>query len=503
MLFAEVAATSAAVAATSGRKAKIELLAATLRGFSPEEAEPGAAFLAGELRQRSTGVGWASLQDLPPAAEVATLTVGQVAATVDRLAAISGTGSQARRKEEAHRLFAAATEPEQRLLRGLFTGEVRQGALAGILTDAVGQAAEVPSALVRRALLLSGDLAIVAAAALRGGAQALDEFTLSVGRPLAPMLAQAASSVDEALAITGVPAMADVKLDGVRIQVHRSGDQVAIFSRSLDDLTSRLPEIVAAVRSLPARDLVLDGEALALDEAGRPHPFQITASRAATRSGAPGGLVASFFDLLHADGEDFLDEPGHRRWAALAGIVPPDQLIGRRTVTSIEEANAAFDAAIAAGHEGLVIKAVDAPYDVGRRGGAWVKVKPRHTLDLVVLAVEWGSGRRKGWLSNIHLGARDPATGELVMLGKTFKGMTDEMLEWQTTELLAREVSRDGHIVYVRPELVVEIAFNDVQHSPHYPGGVALRFARVKGYRPDKKAADADTIDAVRAFLPR
>jgi len=497
VLFAEVAATSAAVAATSGRKAKIELLAATLRGFSPEEAEPGAAFLAGELRQRSTGVGWASLQDLPPAAEVASLTVGQVAATVDRLAAISGTGSQARRKEEAHRLFAAATEPEQRLLRGLFTGEVRQGALAGILTDAVGQAAEVPSALVRRALLLSGDLAIVAAAALRGGAQALDEFSLSVGRPLAPMLAQAASSVDEALAITGVPAMADVKLDGVRIQVHRSGDQVAIFSRSLDDLTSRLPEIVAAVRSLPARDLVLDGEALALDEAGRPHPFQITASRAATRSGAPGGLVASFFDLLHADGEDFLDEPGHRRWAALAGIVPPDQLIGRQTVTSIEEANAAFDAAIAAGHEGLVIKAVDAPYDVGRRGGAWVKVKPRHTLDLVVLAVEWGHGRRQGLLSNLHLGARDPRTGGFVMLGKTFKGLTDETLRWQTKRFLELAVDHGDWVVTVRPEQVVEVAFDGVQSSPRYPGGVALRFARVIRHRDDKRAEDADTIDEV------
>jgi DNA ligase-1 len=498
VLFVEVAATSAAVAATSSRKAKIELLAATLRGFSPAEAEPGAAFLAGELRQRQTGVGWRSVMELPPPAETASLTVTEVADTVDRLAGISGAGSQARRRDEVHRLFARATDAEQRLLRGLFTGEVRQGALAGVLTDAIAKAAGLDVAQVRRALLLSGDLAVVAAHALTGGAAALGEFALQVGRPLSPMLAQSAPDVQEALSITGTPAMADVKLDGVRIQVHRSGDDVAVFSRSLDDLTGRLPGIVDMVRSLPSRELVLDGEALGLDIAGRPQPFQVTASLAATRSRAGGGgLLPYFFDLLHLDGEPLLDAPGHRRWAALAEAVPPELLVGRTPVSSVEEARSAFDAAVGAGHEGLVLKAVDAAYDVGRRGGAWVKVKPRHTLDLVVLAVEWGNGRRKGWLSNLHLGARDPRTGGFVMLGKTFKGLTDEMLKWQTERFLELAVDRGDWVVTVRPEQVVEIAFDGVQTSPRYPGGVALRFARVLRYRDDKSAAEADTIDEV------
>jgi DNA ligase-1 len=496
VLFAEVAATSAAVTATSGRKAKIELLAATLRGLTSQEAEPGAAFLAGELRQRA-GVGWASLQQVPPPAETPTVTVAEVAGTIDRLATISGAGSQTRRREELHGLLARATAPEQRLLRGLFTGEVRQGALAGILADAVARAAEVDASLVRRALLLSGDLAVVAAAALNGGHAALLGFTLQIGRPLAPMLAQAAAGVEEALTITGAPAMADVKLDGIRIQVHRSGDDVAVFSRSLDDITARLPEIVDRVRRLPGRDLVLDGEALALDDLGRPQPFQITASLAATRNGVPSGLTAYFFDLLHLDGADLLDEAGYRRWAALSEIVPAPMLIGRQTVTSTEEARVAFDTAIAAGHEGLVVKAVDAPYDVGRRGGAWIKVKPRHTLDLVVLAVEWGHGRREGLLSNLHLGARDPHTGGFVMLGKTFKGLTDETLRWQTRRFLDLAVDRDDFMVTVRPEQVVEVAFDGVQTSPRYPGGVALRFARVIRYRDDKTPAEADTIDEV------
>jgi DNA ligase-1 len=380
----------------------------------------------------------------------------------------------------------------------VFTGEVRQGALAGILADAVAKAAGVDPALVRRSLLLSGDLAVVAAAALTGGSAALAAFALQVGRPLAPMLAQAAPDVADGLAITGTPAMADVKLDGVRIQVHRSGDDVAVFSRSLDDLTGRLPEIVEAVRALPGRDLVLDGEALAFDKAGRPQPFQITASLAATRTMATArGLTAYYFDLLHVDGEDLLDAPGHRRWAALGELVPPELLIGRTLVMSVDDAREAFDAAVKAGHEGLVLKSVEAPYDVGRRGGAWVKVKPRHTLDLVVLAVEWGHGRRQGVLSNIHLGARDPRTGGFVMLGKTFKGLTDEMLRWQTERFLELAVDRGDWVVTVRPEQVVEVAFDGVQTSPRYPGGVALRFARVLRYRDDKRAEEADTIDDV------
>jgi ATP-dependent DNA ligase I len=383
-------------------------------------------------------------------------------------------------------------------------------------------------AAVRRALLLAGDLTAVAVAALTGGATALAAFALQVGRPLAPMLAQSASSVEEALATTGVPAVVDVKLDGIRVQVHRSGDQVAVFTRSLDEITPRVPGVVAAVRALPARQIVLDGEAIALDHTGRPRPFQETSSRAATRgarravatevaagsgptqpaqvSPAPESLDAGaaltpyFFDLLHLDGTDLLDAPGRDRWAALADALPDTLLVGRTVADRVDGAAQAFAAAVDAGHEGVVVKSPDAPYDVGRRGGAWVKVKPRHTLDLVVLAVEWGHGRRQGWLSNLHLGARDPATGGFVMLGKTFKGLTDETLRWQTERFLDLAVARGDWLVKVHPVQVVEVAFDGVQSSPRYPGGVALRFARVVRYRHDKTAAEADTIDTVRAI---
>jgi DNA ligase-1 len=546
MLFEELAATSAAVAATSGRRAKVELLATALRGLGPGEIAPGAAYLAGELRQRQTGVGWATLRDMPPPAPVATLTVAAVDAAIAAFSAVSGAGSQARRRELVGALFAAATADEQRMLFGLFSGELRQGAQAGLLVDAIARAATVEVATVRRALLLAGDLKAVAVAALTGGAPALAEFALQVGRPLAPMLAQSASTVDEALAITGAPAVVDVKLDGIRVQVHRSGDEVAVFTRSLDEITPRVPEVVAAVRALPVRDIVLDGEAIALDVAGRPRPFQETSSRAATRgarrtvaaelaaepagdpgdgsggsaaggegadgsgSGAAGAEVAAggggavltpyFFDLLHLDGENLLDAPGQDRWATLAKAVPSGLLVGRGVVDSVSDAERAFAAALDSGHEGIVVKSLTAPYDVGRRGGAWVKVKPRHTLDLVVLAVEWGHGRRKGWLSNLHLGARDPATGGFVMLGKTFKGLTDELLRWQTERFQELATERGDWVVTVRPEQVVEIAFDGVQTSPRYPGGVALRFARVVRYRHDKSAAEADTIEMVRAI---
>ncbi|MCW3815658.1 ATP-dependent DNA ligase [Micromonospora sp. DR5-3] len=520
MRFLDLAATSAAVGATSGRRAKVELLAAALRSLDPAEVPAGAGYLAGELRQRQTGVGWASLRDLPPPAAEPALTVAAVDAAVDEIAAVRGPGSQARRRELLGRLFATATADEQRLLVGLFSGELRQGAQAGLLADAVARAAEVPLAAVRRALLLAGDLREVAVAALSGGAAALAAFGLQVGRPLAPMLAQSAPTVDEALAATGTPAVVDVKLDGIRIQVHRSGQDIAVFTRSLDDITGRLPEVVAAVRALPARELVLDGEAIGLDAAGRPLPFQETSSRAARRTTpsttggtavAPAVLAAAertgqavltpyFFDLLHLDGTDLIDLPGRERWAALAGAVDPSLLVGRMEVDGPEQAGAAFAAAVDAGQEGVVVKDPDAPYDAGRRGSAWVKVKPRHTLDLVVLAVEWGSGRRQGWLSNLHLGARDPRTGEFVMLGKTFKGLSDELLRWQTERFLGLAVEKGDWVVRVRPEQVVEIAFDGVQTSSRYPGGVALRFARVVRYRDDKSAAEADTIDAVRAI---
>jgi DNA ligase 1 len=504
VLFAELAATSVAVTATSGRRAKVELLATALRGLAatgdPGEIEAGAAYLAGEMRQRQIGVGYASLRDLPPPHEIATLSVIEVDARLAELATVAGSGSQARRRALVAGLFAAATTDEQRLLVGIISGEVRQGAQAGLLADAIASAGTVESAAVRRALLLSGDLKKVAVAALTGGEKELGLFRLTVGRGLAPMLAQAASGIDEALAATGVPASVDAKLDGIRVQVHRDGDDVVVFSRSLDDITARVPEIVAVTRALPVRTAVLDGEALALDAAGRPRPFQETAGRAARQTS--GSLNPFFFDALHLDGTDLVDEPGSVRWAALDAIVPEEARVARTLVESQTQAEEAYLAALAHGQEGVVIKALRSPYDVGRRGSAWVKVKPRHTLDLVILAAEWGHGRRRGWLSNLHLGARDPGGG-FVMLGKTFKGMTDAMLEWQTKKLLELEVARDGITVYVRPELVVEVAFNEVQASTQYPGGVALRFARIKRYRTDKNASEADTIAAVRDIYRR
>ena len=523
MLLADVVATSAAVSETRSRRAKVALLAACLRqagrdgsgagadssagsglivaSGEADDVVPTVAYLSGELRQRQIGVGWASLRDLPPPAEAPTLTVAQVDAALERIGQTRGPGSVAERKRLLGALFARATAAEQEYLVRLLLGEVRQGALAGLVTDAVAEAFDVPISEVRRALLLSGSLQSVAAAAHKGGAAALRQFRLQVGRPLAPMLAQTAATIDEAISKIK-PAAVDFKLDGVRIQVHRDGDDVAIYTRSLDDITSRLPEVVETVRAIPARTLVLDGEAIALDADGRPAPFQVTASRVGRR-GDPAVLrtvtpVSSFFfDLLHLDDEDLLDAPAHRRWTVLAHAVDPDVLIPRTVASTVNQAGQWFAGALNAGHEGVVVKSLDAPYEAGRRGGAWLKVKPRHTLDLVVLAAEWGHGRRRGYLSNLHLGARDPAGG-WVMLGKTFKGLTDEMLAWQTERLLSLEVRRDEWTVYVRPELVVEIAFDGVQTSSRYPGGMALRFARVLRYREDKPASEADTVETVR-----
>jgi DNA ligase-1 len=503
VLFADLAATSAAVAATSGRKAKIDLLAGCLRRLrdepSPTVIAAGAGYLSGDLRQRQTGVGYASLRDLPPPATVPTLSVADVDTAFAKIAVVAGKGSQALRRQLVHELFAATTADERRMLIGVLSGELRQGAQAGLLVDAVARAADLDVSVIRRALLLAGDLKAVAAAALTGGAAALAEYRLTVGRPLAPMLAQSAATVAEALADTGVPAAADVKIDGIRVQVHRDGDEIAVFSRSLDDVTARLPAVVAAVRALPLRAAVLDGEAVGLDAAGRALPFQETASQAARHDGVA-ILQPYFFDVLHLDGTDLLDEPAAERWQALEAAVPDELRVERTHLSTVDDAERAFAAALEHGHEGLVIKAAGAPYDVGRRGAAWVKVKPRHTLDLVVLAAEWGHGRRQGWLSNLHLGARDPETGGFVMLGKTFKGMTDELLRWQTERLRGLAVDESQWVVHVRPELVVEIAFDGVQTSPRYPGGVALRFARVLRYREDKRADEADTIDTVRGL---
>jgi DNA ligase 1 len=498
MLIQELVQTSATVAATRSRKAKVAALAETLARAERGQLPLVAAWLGGALLQRRTGVGWRGLQALPSPAAEPSLTVAEVHEAFDRLAALAGSGSQAARAAAVSDLFGRATEAEQRWLRGLVTGEVRQGALDALVQEALAAAAGVPLAAVRRAAMLAGSTVAVAQAAFEGE-PALAAIGLEVGRPVLPMLAASAPDLPAAMtkaAPDGVPVAVDTKLDGIRIQVHRDADDVVVATRSLDDITHRLPEVVALARSLPADRFVLDGEAIALDEAGRPRPFQETASRTAMGEGV--AVTAYFFDLLHVDGRDLLDEPGSERLAALAALVPEASQVPRVVTGDPAEAQAFADRVLADGHEGVVVKSLGAPYAAGRRGAGWVKVKPVHTLDLVVLAVEWGSGRRHGWLSNIHLGARDPATDGFVMLGKTFTGMTDEMLAWQTDRFLDLETSRDGHVVHVRPEQVVEIAFDGLQRSTRYPGGLALRFARVVRYRDDKSAAEADTIDTVR-----
>jgi ATP-dependent DNA ligase I len=517
VLLCEIAEVSRAVAATSARLAKIETLAGALRAAGPLEVPIAVAYLSGELPQRQIGVGWAALRGVsgggPPGqaprdafapADVPSLTLSDVNSGFDAIGAVSGKGSAAARKALVGELFGRATADEQRFLVGLLSGELRQGALEGVMTEAVARAAGVPVAEVRRAMMLRGSLGAVAAAALSGGSEALAAFGLEVGRPVRPMLAASAPSIADALAKAGTPAAVEWKLDGIRIQAHLSGGTVRLFTRTLDDITARLPEVVSALARLPIGTAVFDGELIALREDGRPLPFQDTASRTATtEAGGPVIPLSVFlFDALHLDGADLIDAEDQQRHAALARVVPSGLLMPRLVTSSAEEATAFFSGALARGHEGVVVKSLQAPYAAGRRGAGWIKVKPRHTLDLVVLAVEWGHGRRRGWLSNLHLGARDPATGGFVMLGKTFKGLTDELLTWQTERLLALEERRDSYTVYVRPELVVEIAFDGVQRSPRYPGGLALRFARVLRYREDKTAAEADTIDTIRALSP-
>jgi ATP-dependent DNA ligase I len=502
VLLVRIAEVSQAVATTSGRLAKIDLLAAALREAGPAEVPIAVAYLSGELPQRQIGVGWAALRDGFPSAAVPTLGLAEVDAAFSAIGAVAGKGSAAARKALVGDLFGRATSAEQRFLFGLLSGELRQGALEGVMTDAVARAAPVPVDDVRRAMMLRGSLGAVAAAALAGGSTALHAFGLEVGRPVRPMLAASATSIEEALAKIGPGAAAAVewKLDGIRIQAHWSGGSVRLFTRTLDEITGRVPEVVATLGKLPVRAAVLDGELIALREDGRPLPFQDTSSRAASAEGPP--LSVFMFDALHLEGADLIDLPAWKRHAELAWAVPSSLLMPRLVTDSASEASEFFGDAVARGHEGVVVKSLEAPYAAGRRGAGWIKVKPRHTLDLVVLAVEWGHGRRRGWLSNLHLGARDPATGGFVMLGKTFKGLTDELLTWQTSRLLALESRRDSYTVYVRPELVVEIAFDGVQRSPRYPGGLALRFARVLRYREDKSAAEADTIDMVRALSP-
>ena len=504
MRLRELTDVSTAVAATRSRKAKTEAIAGLLEGAAAEEVAAAVAFLSGRLTQRQIGVGWAQLREPPaPAAEPA-LTVAEVDAAFGAIGAMSGPGSQAARRDALTALLARADADEQRFLIRLLLGDLGQGALAGVMTAAVAHAAEVPEADVRRALTLHGDLSEIARIALADGSEGLARVRLEVGRPLSPMLAATAPDVGAALEKTG-PAAVEHKLDGARVQIHRDGDSVAVFTRTLDDVTVHVPEAVEAALALPASSLVLDGEVIALREDGRPHPFQVTGSRFGSRRDLEKlrreiPLSVFFFDLLHLDGADLLDAPLSERAAALDALAP-DRRIPHTVAADADAAQAVFDEALASGHEGVMVKALEAPYAAGRRGAAWLKVKPVHTLDLVVLAAEWGHGRRRGWLSNLHLGARD---GDgFVMLGKTFKGLTDALLEWQTGRFLELETHRDGHTVYVRPEQVVEIAFDGIQTSRRYPGGMALRFARVKRYRDDKPAAEADTVEAVRAIAGR
>jgi DNA ligase 1 len=573
VLLSDLVRTSDAVSLTSSRRVKISEIAALLRRASPGEVPVAVAFLSGELRQRQIGVGYAALGGLlrgDPAAgggpgdggpaagrpgsdpAARPLTLAETDSVFAAIGAITGPGSQAERRGLLKALFARTTPVEQSFLTRLLAGELHQGALEGVMVEAVAQAAGVPAGVVRRALLLGGSLPAVAEAALSAaraaheqtassqanpdqgipdeapagtaaaaaddasaaaGLAALRAFRLQVGRPLRPMLAASAPTVAAAFDRVS-PAAVEWKIDGIRIQVHRQGDEVRVFTRTLDDITARLPEITRAVLASPAEALVLDGEAIALDPAGRPRPFQVTASRAGTQA-APGQettgvpLTPFFFDLLHLDGRDLIDEPASVRQALMAEVLPADLRVPRLMTGEVADAEAFFADAVARGHEGVVVKSLDAPYAAGRRGSEWIKVKPRHTLDLVVLAAEWGHGRRRGWLSNLHLGARDPAGG-FVMLGKTFKGLTDEMLRWQTEQFLEIAEPPGQHpggdltdargVLRVRPEMVVEIAFDGVQASPRYPGGLALRFARVLRYRPDKQAAEADPIDAVRAL---
>jgi DNA ligase-1 len=504
-LLASLVETSRRVAETPGRLAKVDSLAALLRGLAPEEIETVVAFLTGETRQGRLGIGYATLQKLREgAAARPSLTVGQVDTALESIGAVGGKGSTSERMRRLRELFGRATDPEQEFLTRLLAGGLRQGALEGVVLDAVACAAGVSIAAVRRASMFAGDIRRVAAAVLTGGAVALERFGLRVLQPVQPMLAATADDVASALSQLGGAAL-EWKIDGARVQVHKAGDEVRVFTRNLNDVTEAMPEVVEAVRGTTAERLILDGEAIALRTDGTPHPFQVTMRRfgrrldvAAMRETLP--LSVFFFDCLLRDEEVLVDRPARERFAALSHTLPQALAVPRLVTDQPAAARAFYEDALHRGHEGVMAKAIDAPYEAGNRGASWLKIKRVHTLDLIVLAAEWGSGRRRGWLSNLHLGARDPSSGAFVMLGKTFKGMTDEMLEWQTRELLAREIGRDAYTVHVRPELVVEIAFNDLQASPHYRGGLALRFARVRGYRPDKKPEEADTIDTVRAI---
>lgn len=509
MLFAALVETSRTVAGTRSRLGKVGALADAIESLGPEEIEAGIGFLSGEIRQGRLGVGYARLRELEhePSASTPTLSVLDVDRAFEAIRSSAGRGSSAERQRLLGALFAKATRAEQEFLVRLLLGELRQGALESLVVDAIARATGLPLGSVRRAVMLTGSAPLAARTALLEGAPGLDRFALELFRPLSPMLAASGADLETALSDVEGAAL-EYKLDGARIQVHRAGDDVRVFTRNLNDVTQAVPEVVEAVRRLPVRELVLDGEAIAFRRDGTPQPFQVTMRRFgrrldvdALRSELP--LSSLFFDCLQLDGRTLIDLPNAERAEALAAIADPGSIVPRIVRPSLEEAERFTAEALSRGHEGTMVKALDAPYEAGRRGAAWLKIKPAHTLDLVVLAAEWGSGRRSGWLSNLHLGARDLERGGHAMLGKTFKGMTDAMLAFQTEKLQALATRREGHVVYVKPELVVEIAFDGVQASSQYESGFALRFARVKRYRPDKPASEAATLDEIREIFTR
>ena len=502
MQLAELVETSRRLADTSGRRDKVSLLADFLSRVPRAEVEIATAYLCGIVPQR-LGVGWAGLRDATgEAASEAAVELPEVSAVFDRVAAVNGKGAAAEKRRLLAALLSRLTRDEQGFLLGLVAGEVRHGALEGVMAEAVARAAQLPVEALRRAVMMAGQLPLVARAALTEGETGLARFSVQLFRPVQPMLAGSAEDESEALAELGEAAL-EWKLDGARVQIHKSGEDVRVYSRALNDVTAAVPEVVEMARALTAREVILEGEVITLQPDGKPHPFQTTMTRFGrrleverARQALP--ITPVLFDLLYLDGTPLLDEAYRRRFDTLAANVPRTLVIPRLITASATEAAEFLARALDRGHEGIMAKALGAAYEAGRRGRRWLKIKPARTLDLVVLAAEWGHGRRKGWLSNLHLGARNPVDGSFVMLGKTFKGLTDEMLAWQTTKLLSLEAARDAYTVYARPELVVEVAFNEVQSSSQYPGGVALRFARVKRYRPDKSATEADTIEEVR-----
>lgn len=510
MLLDEIANTSKRIAMTRSRIEKIEYLAVCLKSMAPDEIPIGVAYLTGNLHQGRIGLGPSTIHKISRqvvAANTATLTLHHVNQTIEQIANIKGTGSVKRRAELLGGLLAVATSHEQDFLARLILGELRQGALEGVMIEAIARTADVSSTEIRRAVMLAGDTRSVAYAALTRGAAALGEFSIQILSPVKPMLADSADQVVDALHRLGSAAF-EFKLDGARVQVHKSGETVRLFSRQLNDVTAAVPEVVELMQALPSRELILDGEVLALREDGSPYPFQHSMRRFGRktdveemRKNLP--LRAFFFDCLYLDGKELIDRPQQERFNAMKDCMPSTCIIPHIVTADSMAAERFFSDAVKCGHEGVMAKSLDALYEAGNRGSGWLKLKHVYTLDLVVLAAEWGSGRRRGWLSNLHLGARDPATNQFVMLGKTFKGITDKMLAWQTQKLRELELETDGYVVHVRPELVVEIAFNELQASSQYPGGLALRFARVKSYRTDKKAAEADTIETVRSIYEK